>query len=182
MRLYLLRHPTPLVVTGICYGSSDLEVAPQERARVMAECLPALPAGLRLYSSPLRRCAELAADLAEALGAPLEYDVRLAEMHFGEWEMCSWDKIARTEIDAWAADAIDYRPGGGESALQMAQRVHAFHEELMQSRQDALLICHAGTIKMLRACRLDLSPPEMARHATQTLQKIAYGELIVIDC
>jgi alpha-ribazole phosphatase len=180
MRLFLLRHPPPIVAAGICYGSSDLAVAAEQRARVMAERLPSLPPDLRLYSSPLRRCAELAVDMATALGVPIHYDARLAEMHFGAWEMCAWDAIARAEIDAWAEDPAGYRPGGGESVLQMAQRVRAFHEELLQSQQDALLICHAGTIKMLQACRPGFSLREMALDATQTRQKIGYGELLVI--
>ncbi len=181
MRLYLMRHPQPLVAPGICYGSSDLEVAPEQQARVLAERLPALPPGLRLYSSPLRRCAGLAAEIAAALGVPLHYDARLAEMHFGAWEMRAWDAIARAEIDAWAAATVDYRPGGGESVLQMARRVHAFHEELMCSQQDALLICHAGTIKILRAWLPGIPLREMALLAAQSRQTVAYGEMVVLD-
>lgn len=181
MRLYLIRHPQPLVAAGICYGSSDLAVAPGERTRVLAGCLPALPSGLRLYSSPLRRCAELAVDMAAALDVPLAYDARLAEMHFGDWEMRAWDAIARAEIDAWAADGAGYRPGGGESVVQMARRVCAFVEGLRRSEQDVLLICHAGTIKMLKAWRPGISLREMALGAVQARQKTDYGGLIVLD-
>lgn len=156
-------------------------MAAEERARVASDLLAAVPAGLRLYSSPLRRCAELAASVTDALGAPFTFDARLAEMHFGDWEMRAWDAIPRAEIDAWAADLADYRPGGGESVQQMAQRVRAFHDELTQSQQDALVICHAGTIKMLQACRPELSLRDMALLATKARQKIGYGELFELD-
>ncbi len=82
MRLILVRHPQPLVAPGLCYGSTDLAVAPQELARVLAAVGPTLPPGLPLFSSPLRRCAELAAALPRA---SLEFDARLVEIDFGAW-------------------------------------------------------------------------------------------------
>ena len=62
MRLYLVRHPKPRVAPGICYGRLDLELAtpaPEAASRIATQ----LPPGLPLWSSPARRCR----DLAEAL-------------------------------------------------------------------------------------------------------------------
>ena len=183
MHLYLVRHPHPLVAPDICYGSTDLAVEPQECARVAAELLPALPKGARLFSSPLRRCADLAASVVDALGSgPVNFDARLAEMDFGDWECRAWNEIPRVEIDAWASDPVAYRPGGGEGVLRMAQRVRAFHDEVLLLQQDCVVICHAGTIRLLSACRLGLPPAEMARHTALSRHKIAYGDVIVLDC
>jgi alpha-ribazole phosphatase len=184
MRLYLIRHPQPEIAPGICYGSTDLSVSLQEKARALS-ALAALPApDARLYASPLRRCSEFAAMLAAAQGfAGVTHDARLAEMHFGAWEMRAWNDIPRTEIDAWADDPVDYRPGDGESVLQMAQRVGAFHADLrLLKREHAVVVCHAGTIRLLLACQHGLSPKEMARHAARTPQRIEYGEMLVLDC
>lgn len=105
------------------------------------------------------------------------------EMDFGAWEMRAWNDIAREEIDAWVNDLIDYRPGGGESVLQMAARVRAFHDHLQQSRHDhAIVICHAGTIRLLLGCQRGLPLADLALHAGRTAHKIDYGEVIVIDC
>jgi broad specificity phosphatase PhoE len=122
MRLILVRHPQPMVTPGVCYGRTDLGVAADQLEATLAALLR-LAAGtaLPLYSSPLRRCAGLAARLSPA---PI-YDERLVEMDFGTWEMQPWDAIPRAGIDAWAADMVNYQPGGGESVLQMATRISA---------------------------------------------------------
>jgi alpha-ribazole phosphatase len=183
MHLYLVRHPQPLVASDVCYGSTDLTVAPQEHARVASALTATLPKGAALFSSPLRRCAELAERLVDPLRcAMLKLDARLVEMHFGGWELRAWNDIARCEIDAWANDLVAYRPGGGESVMQMAERVRAFHADVLSTQQDCIVICHAGTIRMLLACQRNLSPAEMAQYAAQERHKIAYGEVIVLDC
>lgn len=183
MHLYLVRHPQPLVASDVCYGSTDLAVAPQEHARVASALTVTLPKGVALFSSPLRRCAELAERLVSPLGCAMpKLDARLVEMHFGAWELRTWNDIARCEIDAWANNLVTYRPGGGESVMQMAERVRAFHADVLLTQQDSIVICHAGTIRMLLACQRNLSPAEMAQYAAQEQHKIAYGEVIVLDC
>ncbi len=171
MKLILVRHPQPLVAPGICYGSTDLEVAPAELEHTLAALR--LPPGLPIYSSPLRRCAQLAARLSAAT----TYDARLAEMHFGAWEMQAWDAIPSADIDAWAADMVHYRPGGGESVFQMAGRIAAFYDAL---QGDAIIICHAGAMRLLRARHAGLPPAEMALQAAQTAHQIPYGSTLTL--
>ncbi|WP_317204221.1 histidine phosphatase family protein [Janthinobacterium sp.] len=179
MRLILVRHPQPLVAPGLCYGSTDLAVAPQELERVRAAIAPTLPADAPLFSSPLRRCAELAARLPRS---SLSIDARLAEIDFGLWEMRAWDDIPRAEIDAWAADTSGYRPGGGESVLQMATRVAAFHDALLRRRHaSAVVVCHAGSMRLLAARHAGLSVPAMALQAAATPHRIAYGQCLILD-
>lgn len=184
MRLYLVRHPKPLVAADTCYGSTDLSVAAEEQARVLSSLTSAMPPQAAIFCSPLQRCAVLADSLTHALDCePAMHDARLAEMHFGSWEMRAWNDIPRAEIDAWADDMVQYRPGGGENVLQTAQRVRAFHHALQQSgRESVIVICHAGTIRLLLACQRGLSLAEMALYAARTPHTIAYGELIILDC
>lgn len=169
MKLILVRHPQPLVAPGICYGSTDLAVAPEQLEQTLAALR--LPPGLPIYSSPLRRCAELAARLTPSP----RYDARLAEMHFGDWEMQPWSAIPRAAIDAWAADMVHYRPGDGENVLQMASRIDAFYRELSE---DAIIICHAGAMRLLAARHTGLPPAQMALQAAQTAHQIPYGSTL----
>jgi alpha-ribazole phosphatase len=184
MQLILVRHPQPLVAPGICYGRTDLAVAQEQMALALATLTCTLPRGLPLYSSPLRRCAGLAAQLAPRLQslAPL-LDDRIAEMDFGAWEMRQWDAIPRADIDAWAADLPNYRPGGAESVLQMANRIAAFHADLQRQlgvNGSAIVICHAGAMRLLSACHDGLAPLEMAVQAAQTPHQIPYGATLIL--
>ncbi|WP_028103065.1 histidine phosphatase family protein [Pseudoduganella violaceinigra] len=147
MELILVRHPQPDVAAGTCYGSSDLPATPAALAAGEAALAPllseALLRGHRLYSSPLQRCTALAARLGN-----FTPDARLAEMHFGAWELRSWSDIPRAEVDAWAADLLDYHPGGGETVREVAARVQSFMDDL---RQDAVVVCHAGSMRLMAA-------------------------------
>jgi len=181
MRLFLLRHGKPDVASGLCYGSTDLAVPVEEHQRVINAVLPLLPRDTPIYTSPLRRCREPADELASRLGmaAPV-MDARLAEMHFGAWEMQSWDRIARREVDAWAADLAGYRPGGGESVLDVATRVCGFHADLLSGMSDAIIVAHAGTMRLLQECVRGGSPRDVALRAARSRHEIAYGELVIL--
>ncbi len=178
MQLYLVRHPRPLAGPGVCYGRTDLLVAPEEIARVRAALFGSLPFDAAVFSSPLRRCAGLANALSDT--APT-FDARLVELDFGSWEMQPWERIARADIDAWAADLVHYRPGGGENVLQMAERVAAFHADLTAlSLPCAIIVCHAGTIRLLAQRHRGMTPLQMARRAAEHPHQIAYGELLIL--
>lgn len=170
MELILIRHPQPEVAAGVCYGSSDIPPAPaalaEGRASLAAQLAPALAAGFRLYSSPLQRCARLAAMLGD-----FTLDARLAEMDFGAWELRPWSGIPHEEVDAWAADLLDYRPGGGETVREVAGRVQSFLDEL---RHDAVIVCHAGTMRLMAA----IAAGEALQQAAAKPNQIKYCEAL----
>lgn len=170
MELILVRHPQPEVAAGVCYGSSDIPPAPaalaEGHALLAAQLEPALAAGFRLYSSPLRRCAMLAARLGDFAA-----DARLAEMDFGCWELRPWSGIAREEVDAWAADLLDYRPGGGETVREVAERVQSFLDQL---QHDAVIVCHAGTMRLMAA----IAAGEPLHQAAAKPNHIKYCEVL----
>jgi alpha-ribazole phosphatase len=182
MKLILVRHPQPEVAAGICYGSTDLAVSAQQREAVLHALLATLPATDALYSSPLRRCADLATQLhAQRPECTLSLDPRLVEMDFGAWEMRAWDDIPRRQIDDWAADLIHYRPGGGETVLAMTTRVADFYSAIQRQRRDAVVICHAGTIRLMAALHAGLPPAEAALQAALTPLSIAYGTSLILE-
>lgn len=182
MRLYLVRHGRPEIAPGICYGSTDVRVPQQEHQRVADALAPRLPPGVGLWTSPASRCRDLAQCLAGALGAPAPaVDARLQEMDFGEWEMRAWDDIARAEIDAWAGALPHYRPGQGESVLQVARRVAAFHASLQNAgHAQAIVVCHAGTIRLLARLHAGVGIEEAALAAAATPHRIGYGEVLML--
>jgi len=119
--IYLIRHTTPLVARGICYGQTDLDVT-ESFAEEAADILKVLPAGFAaVYSSPLQRCARLAGHLFPGHAVMLKPE--LMELHCGSWEMQPWDELPKHEIDPWMADFVNIRVPGGESYLDLHQRV-----------------------------------------------------------
>jgi alpha-ribazole phosphatase len=171
-------------------------VARHRNAVALAALQTTLPHRVPLFSSPARRCAGLAAMLAPALECEsFMIDARLAELDFGAWEMRRWDDIPRSEIEAWAGDPVAYRPGGGETVLEAARRVCAFHAGLMRSpAEQVIVVCHAGVIRLLLACNaaspdsmggrgsMGGRPDDVALRAAQAPHRIAYGEALVMDC
>lgn len=167
MILHLIRHPEPMIEPGICYGRLDILA---KNVKPAAERLRAeLPPGLPLWSSPLRRCRELAEQLHPA---PV-IDARLAEMDFGQWEGRAWDAIPRAELDAWAADIAGYAPPGGESPRRMQRRVLDFVGEL--SVPEAVLVTHAGVIRLLWAAQFGLPAEQWLE------QPVAYATRLILD-
>jgi alpha-ribazole phosphatase len=167
MILHLIRHPKPQVEPGICYGRLDI---PAENAAAVAARLRAgLPPDLPVWSSPLRRCREL----AEQLHPAPRFDPRLAEMNFGRWEGRPWDAIPRSELDAWAADIADYQPPGGESPRALQRRALDFVAEL--TVPEAVIVTHGGVIRVLLACWRGLPPERWSEVGA------AFGEHVVVD-
>jgi alpha-ribazole phosphatase len=141
MQLFLIRHPRPLIAGGLCYGQLDVDCEdPQVLATQLAR---SLPADTPVISSPLRR----ARRLALALDPQATADARLSEINFGAWEGQPWDSIARTALDAWAADLLNFVPPGGESVADLQRRALDFVASLAVPR--AALVTHAGIMRAL---------------------------------
>lgn len=144
MALILLRHTRPVGADGTCYGTTDLPPGPDlpNEARRLAAQLPTVA---RIVTSPLWRCARLAAALGEARGLAVIRDARLRELDFGSWEGLKWDRVPRAELDLWAADLLHARPHGGETVAEMAARVAAALDE--HGTPGTLIVTHMGVIR-----------------------------------
>lgn len=150
MELYLVRHTTPSIEKGICYGQSDLGITntfEQEVEKIHQQIK--LHKNVKIYSSPLYRCKIL----AETFGKPVIIDSRLQELNFGDWEMKPWDKIPKTESDPWMKDFVNIQVPNGESYIQLQQRVLDFFTTLNPIEQQVIIVSHAGPIRAYLAYR-----------------------------
>ncbi len=143
------RHPRPRVGSRICYGRLDVALAEPAATGAAALVTAAGDPIERIITSPLSRAQDVARAVAARTGAPLRTDDRLAEMDFGAWEGQAWATIPRAEIDAWAADPLDYRPGGGEAVADVLRRVRRAWTGIASSADTTLVITHAGPIRCL---------------------------------
>jgi alpha-ribazole phosphatase len=155
MDIHLIRHPRTVAPRGTCYGALDIEADPERLAADAARLAPAIPAGARFLSSPLRRARALAEALA---GGPVPTDARLVEMDFGEWEGRLWDDLPRTEIDAWADDVAGYAIPGGESVMTMNTRVLDWWESVEITDTPLVVVSHGGPLRLLASHVTGSSP------------------------
>jgi alpha-ribazole phosphatase len=107
-----------------------------QHAEILRQTLPTLP----IISSPLQRCL----GLANALSANAKQDVRLLEMNFGQWQGKVWNDIDRALLDLWANDVTQFRVPGGESFMDVIDRVSEF---LHGVDEPHIFITHAGVIR-----------------------------------
>ena len=145
MRLDLVRHLPARVAAGICYGRSDVACVEPDALR-LARYRDELGSASSVIASPSRRCASL----AQELSPNAQFDERLLEIDFGRWELRAFDAIDRADIDAWAAAPWDFVPPGGESAAQMAQRVHSALDEILRiDAPHVVVVAHGGPLRVM---------------------------------
>ncbi|HEY6899774.1 MAG TPA: alpha-ribazole phosphatase family protein [Puia sp.] len=151
--IYLIRHTTPAVDKGICYGQTDLGITPtfDAEAEVIRGVLPEPGVIGSVYSSPLQRCTLLARHLFPTTGLSLRPS--LMELHCGEWEMRHWDDLPREEIDPWMADFVNIRVPGGESYVDLHDRVTRCWMEITSgaAERSAAVVAHGGVIRSILA-------------------------------
>lgn len=104
-----------------------------------------------LHASDLARAARTAEIVRP--GQALILDARLRELHFGQFEGATTDDVMNDphydewQLDPWAQPA----PGGGESLLQVAERLVDWTQGLPGGR--VLAVSHGAAIRAL-LCRL----------------------------
>ncbi|MHC1747734.1 MAG: histidine phosphatase family protein [Cellulosilyticaceae bacterium] len=103
----------------------------------------------KIYVSPKERCLQTARGIFEIDN--FETDVRLKERNMGLWEGMNYQKIKsdhKKKCDLWDKDWISYVVPEGESAKNQYDRVKDFVKMLENKQEDAVVVAHAGTIKM----------------------------------
>jgi len=162
VRLFHIRHgQTDWNVEGRLQGQTDIpiNVLGREQAAANGARLGDYlrregtdPASLAWHASPLGRAREtlrLVAERAGVVVAPA-FDDRLKEVAFGEWSGYTYaelsaggqhEAVRRRKRDKWS-----FRPPGGESYAELAERVGAWLAEL---DGDAVVVSHGGVFRVL---------------------------------
>lgn len=153
IELYLIRHTTPAIEAGVCYGQADVGLAETFEAEAAAVDAM-LPRGLLFHSSPLSRCSRLAGALGSA---PPVLDPRLMELSFGEWELKRWSEIDRDASDRWSSDYLDAAPPGGETGRRLIARCAEYLAEVCSAGPRSLgIVTHGGCIRAMAVHLLGL--------------------------
>lgn len=147
MEVYLIRHTTPLVEHGVCYGWADLDVTETflQEAEIIKQQLP--NSIQHIYSSPLQRCSKLAQHIFPT--TTISYQHNLKEINCGKWELQKWDNIAKHEIDPWMNDFVNVQIPQGESYVDLYNRVIDNFNEILTKKQSAAIVAHGGVIRSI---------------------------------
>jgi probable phosphoglycerate mutase len=170
--LVLLRHgETALTPEKRFSGSGGTDPALSERgreqARRAAEALAARGTVQAVVSSPLTRCRETAAAVADRLGLEVRVEDGLRETDFGAWEGLTFAEARERDPDtlaAWLASP-DVAPPGGESFTAVAHRVTAARDRVLarHPRHTILVVTHVTPIKTLVRLALGAPPESLFR-------------------
>ncbi|TRX70993.1 alpha-ribazole phosphatase [Carboxylicivirga sp. M1479] len=144
--IWLIRHTTPKVDKGICYGQLDLDVTDSFDQELEDIRLRIDTSFQRVYSSPLMRCTKLANALFT--NTTIETDKRLMELNFGEWEGREWNAIPIADLSNWGDNFVHQAPPKGESFDSLLQRVDSFMKEQTNSDNNHVaIVTHSGIIR-----------------------------------
>lgn len=128
MKLFVCRHGrTEANASGLLLGRADPPLDAVGRTQA-SQIAAALPPGARVVSSPLARCVQT----AEAYGADVEVEDALIELDYGDFDLSSMDEIPADTMREWRANPA-FAPPNGESLQQLADRVGAFLDRLVDS-------------------------------------------------
>ena len=181
MALWIVRHATPLIASGVCYGALDVAADAQHTLQAARALAPALPVQCKVWVSPLQRCMQLADALSDIRPElKPQTDTRLREMDFGIWEGLAWDAIPLPAMQAWTDDFGAHRFGGVESANEVLARVADLWDAARQHPDEPQVwITHAG---VARATQLLSQGIRTVVNASQWPKDApGYGEWLRID-
>lgn len=118
-----------------------------------------------VYCSPMKRAYETGTIIANRLGLQAEVDDRIRECEFGEWEGISVDKIVSQYPDLHQSyiDGTGKAPGG-ESMLDVAQRIRGLINDLTKKHQGktVVLAAHAVVIRVAVSVITQMPPYKYA--------------------
>jgi broad specificity phosphatase PhoE len=154
--IVLVRHGrTAANASGVLLGRADPALDDEGTRQVSA--LAAACTGLdiaRIVTSPLGRCRQTAAAIADAHTAsgaapvPVDVDPRWVELDYGELDGRALRDVPPGTWDAWRAD-IAWRPPGGETLAELGDRVRAACDALAAeaAERDVVVVTHVSPIK-----------------------------------
>ena len=147
MKLFFLRHTSLNVEIDVFYGQTDLDVSDkfEEEVKLIQKKIKNFNIdtnSIKVYSSPLKRCIKLTNKLTENYIV----DERIKEMNLGDWEMKKMSSISKKEKLNWENNLLSFKIPNGESNNEFLKRLKSFLEDIFKFNEDALIVCHAGSI------------------------------------
>ncbi len=149
MIIHIIRHTTPKINAGVCYGNTDLPLEDSFEAESQQVLEKLLTRYQAVFTSPLKRCYQLSTKLNTDQH---QVDKRLIEYNFGDWELTPWSELTSNEAQSWMQNFVEQPAPNGDSMLSMQARVNEFWDNLLTSDLESVaLVTHAGVQRLIYA-------------------------------
>jgi alpha-ribazole phosphatase/probable phosphoglycerate mutase len=107
-----------------------------------------------VYCSDLQRAIKSAELIAKPHSLNPIIVPSLRERNFGIWESMSFDEIREKhplEFDAWAGNPLRFSPMGGESTVEVKERVIDALDKILNTheKQQIAIVSHGGVIRIM---------------------------------
>jgi len=181
MRQYLVRHGESVSnLEGRVQGQADVELSAlgREQARRMAAWSRrvAEEGVAEIWSSPLRRARETAAEIAAAIGFPVQVEPLLAELHAGIFQGHLWADLEErfpAEVARWRSGDVDYAIPGGESRAGLAARGREALERLAgRGGRGRIVVAHGGLLTAALGALVGRGHPALAAAAERPFTRL----------
>ncbi len=184
MRLIVVRHGETLYnVQSRFTGQTDIPLSAlgERQAAALGKRLAAEPLAA-IAASDLQRARVTAQAITRYHELPVQEDADLREMTFGAWEGSTYDEIVARDADLvqrWLSDPTIYAPPGGETVIQLRDRVVRALERWQTRCPETTILwaVHGGVIEVL-LCHLlgvDLKLRWQFRHENASITEIELG-------
>jgi probable phosphomutase (TIGR03848 family) len=155
--LLLVRHAVTDMTGKRLYGRSEgisLSEAGREQAAGLAKRVAEVPLDA-LYSSPLDRCMETAAPIAEACGVTVQQVEGMLEIDYGDWTGRPFTSLSRTKLwrEFHGATPSAPRFPGGETLAEAQARVVGATGELVDRhpKGTVAVVTHGDVVALVLA-------------------------------
>ena len=175
MKIYAARHcQTQWNVDNIVCGRSDIPLTEEGEKQALALAEKAAGYGLDIIiASPMIRAQQTARAVADRCGIEVLTDERLIEQCFGMFEGAS----RADEVYQRHKRKYFHKHGGGESMMQLAQRVYNALDDIIATHKgkNVLLVCHAGVCRVIRSYFVDMENEEMITYSPDNRSITGYN-------
>ena len=134
-----------------------------------------------VYASDLSRARDTAQAIAQSHGLPVGLHLGLRERAFGDFQGKTWEELETHHPEAaraWRQRIPDFAPGGGETLLQLRQRVEATFNELAARHlgEQIVIVAHGGVLDIVyrAATRLELQAPRTWLLANAAINRLLW--------
>ena len=174
--VYFVRHGQTVwnVENKIC-GATDIALTELGHQQAIETGKMLLEQGIQadeILYSPLIRAAETARHISEITGIPGRMEPRLKEQNYGKWESTARDGLTFRK----AKEDFCCRYEGGESMLQLAQRIYNLLDEIKEEadRKTYILVAHNGIARVVNSYFYEMTNQEYAAFGVKNCAVVRY--------